>query len=59
MKLVHSNSSTKVFWYLNRTFIGSTLNIHEIEVFPKIGEHQLKAIDKLGNEVIIKIEIKD
>ncbi|WP_299524221.1 penicillin-binding protein 1C [uncultured Lutibacter sp.] len=59
MKLVHSNSSKKVFWYLNRTYIGSTLNIHEIEVFPKIGEHQLKAIDELGNEVSIKIEIKD
>ncbi len=59
LKLIHSNSGAKVFWYLNRTFIGITQNIHEIEVNPAVGMYKITAIDELGNEKSREIEIKD
>lgn len=59
LKLVHSNSNVKVFWYLNNTFIGTTSNIHEIETLPKKGTYKITAIDELGNEIYREIEIKD
>ena len=59
LKLIHSEPDAKVFWYLNRTFIGITQNIHEIEVFPSQGEHIITVIDELGNEISRVVEIKD
>ena len=59
LKLVHSNPSLKVFWYLDRLFIGSTQNIHEFEVLPTKGKHLITAIDELGNEINREIEILD
>jgi len=57
LKLVHSNASAKVYWYLNRKFVGISENIHEMEVFPKIGKHIITAIDEVGNEISREIEI--
>ena len=59
LELIHSEPDAKVFWYLNRTFIGITQNIHEIEVFPSQGEHIITVIDELGNEISRVVEIKD
>ncbi len=59
LKLVHSNYEAKVFWYLNKQFIGITQNIHEIEIQPKEGTHLITVIDELGNEINRKIKIKD
>jgi len=58
LKLAHSDLGTKVFWYINRTFIGITQTIHEMEIQPKIGRHLITVIDELGNEISCKIEIK-
>lgn len=59
LKLVHSNYNIKVFWYLNKQFIGITQNIHEIEIQPKTGEYLITAIDEQGNEINREIKIKD
>lgn len=59
LKLVHSNSNIKVFWYIDRAFIGLTQNIHELEVLPKTGKHLITAIDELGNEISREIKILD
>ncbi|MDV7186518.1 penicillin-binding protein 1C [Lutibacter sp. TH_r2] len=58
-KLVHSNSEVKVFWYLNKQYIGVTQSIHEIEVLPKKGKFILTAIDEFGRELNSLFEIKD
>ncbi|SNR41182.1 penicillin-binding protein 1C [Lutibacter agarilyticus] len=57
-KLVHSNPSALVFWYLDSEFIATTQNIHELEMKPKKGAYMLTAIDEQGNEIQKKIEIK-
>ena len=59
LKLVHSNPSALVFWYLNNTFIATTQHIHEIEIKPKNGAYKLTAIDELGNEIHRNIQIEN
>ncbi len=58
LKLVHSNPSALVFWYLDSEFIATTQNIHELEIKPKKGAYMLTAIDEQGNEIQKEIEIK-
>jgi len=58
-KLVHSNPSLKVFWYLDRSFIGNTYNIHEFQVLPTNGKYLITAIDKLIKEINRDVEILD
>jgi len=59
LKLIHSDSNTKVFWYLNRTFIGVTQDIHEMDINPTKGVYKIVVIDERGNEISRELEIKD
>ena len=59
LKLIHSDSDTKVFWYLNRTFIGVTQDIHEMDINPTKGVYKIVVIDERGNEISRELEIKD
>ena len=57
-KLAHGTPDTKVFWYLNKTFIGTTQNIHEMAIHPKkTGKHIITVVDEFGSEAkrVIKI----
>ncbi len=59
-KLVHATPETKVFWYLNTTYIGTTKNIHEMAIHPKTkGKHSITAVDEFGNEAKRIIKITD
>ncbi len=59
LKLVHTNYDAKVFWYLNETYLGTTENLHEIEIKPKAGKYIITALDEFGNEMQRKIEVKE
>ena len=59
LKLAHSISSAKVFWYLNSTYVGKTKTIHEMSIEAKPGKHILTVVDEFGNEIKRKIEIVD
>lgn len=58
LKLVHTKPETKVFWYMDDTFISQTENFHEIGVLPALGVHKITAVDALGNETAITITIE-
>ena len=58
-KLAHTISNSKVFWYLDTNFIGTTQTFHEMAITPKKGEHIITVIDELGNELKRFIEITD
>ena len=50
-RLAHNIAETKVFWYLDKTFIGTTKNIHEMAINPKkLGRHIITVVDEFGNE---------
>ncbi|HLT33029.1 MAG TPA: hypothetical protein VKZ98_04505, partial [Aquaticitalea sp.] len=59
LKIAHSSPISLVYWYLNDTFLGSTKDIHEFAMQPKIGKHLLTVVDEFGNEAKRWIEISD
>lgn len=50
-----ANRSGKVFWYLDDTYLGTTDNFHEMNVFAKEGNHTLRIINEKGDERAITI----
>ncbi|AZJ31518.1 penicillin-binding protein 1C [Tenacibaculum mesophilum] len=59
LKLTHANAEAKVYWYLNKQFIGITEQYHEQAVMPKKGVHTITVIDDFGNELKRIIELKN
>ena len=57
LKIAHSKPESRLFWYVDNTFIGSTKDIHEMAILPKQGEHILTVVDAFGNEVKREFEI--
>jgi penicillin-binding protein 1C len=49
---VHSNPDATIYWHIDNRFIASTKFIHQIEVLPAPGKHQLILIDENGEELI-------
>ena len=50
-----ANRSGKVFWYLDDTYLGTTDNFHEMNVFAKEGNHTLRIINEKGDEKAITV----
>ena len=50
-KAVHDNNNSILHWHIDRTYIGTTKEIHAIEVSPMKGEHVLTVVDEKGNRV--------
>lgn len=51
LKIAHSKPETTIYWYLDKTFIGTTKDIHEKAITPTEGFHKLVAVDAFGNEI--------
>lgn len=58
LKLAHTKPETQVYWYLDEMFIDQTSNYHELGIVPSIGKHKITAVDAMGNEAIISIQIE-
>ncbi|MFK5973670.1 MAG: penicillin-binding protein 1C [Flavobacteriaceae bacterium] len=58
LQVAHSKPGTKVYWYLDETFVQQTKDFHEIGLLPASGRHKITVIDALGNEVNISITIE-
>lgn len=50
LKLTHSNSNSKVYWYIDNQYIKQTKEYHELAIQPKKGRHTIIVIDDFGNE---------
>ena len=59
-RLAHNIPESKVYWYLNTSFIGTTTNLHEMAIHPKkSGKHTITVLDEFGNEIKKVIEITE
>ena len=56
-KIAHRNPDAKVYWYLDKTFVGETESFHELALAPQEGSYVLTIVDEEGNEVKKSIEI--
>ncbi|QIE60006.1 penicillin-binding protein 1C [Rasiella rasia] len=58
-KIAHRNTETKIYWYLDGSFIAATETFHEIALQPLQGEYTLTAVDQDGNEINQKVIIEN
>ena len=59
LKVAHSNKDAVLYWYANKTFLGTTKEIHDFAVSPEIGEYKLTVMDNFGNEIHQSVIIKE
>ena len=50
-KLAHRNPDTRVFWHLDKIYLGSTQTFHHFELRPSAGNHVLTLVDSDGNQL--------
>ena len=58
IKVAHSNSDAKLFWYLDDKYIGDTKTFHEKPIFATSGVHVITVVDEFGNEIRRKIQFE-
>lgn len=57
VKIAHSKPESMIFWYLDKEFIGTTKDIHDMAIIPTEGTHLITVVDAYGNEAKRKVEI--
>lgn len=50
-EIAHSKPESKLFWYLDGKFIGTTQSIHKMPLLPEPGKHKIVISDELGNRI--------
>jgi penicillin-binding protein 1C len=58
VKVAHSNKNASLFWYLDATYLGTTNELHQMAIVPKVGLHTISVTDNFGMEIRQQIEIK-
>ncbi len=56
-ELAHRSPRNKVFWHLDREYIGETKDFHKKEYKPTRGEHRLTVVDETGASVTVKFTV--
>lgn len=54
---IHEDQQATLYWHIDRAYIGSTQNFHELEVSPSKGKHLLVIVDEEGNRLEQTFEI--
>jgi penicillin-binding protein 1C len=50
-EVAHRNPSKKIFWHLDKKFIGTTRFIHQLDMFAGRGDHIITVVDEDGNSI--------
>ena len=53
----HKNSNEKLYWHIDKNFIGTTQHFHQMALDPLPGKHLLTVVDESGNTVSRRFEI--
>ncbi len=53
----HRSSTAKLYWHLDKTFVASTTQIHQIAINPPPGKHVINVVDESGESVTRNFEI--
>lgn len=57
-QLAHQQSESKVHWYLDETYMGSSSDFHEMILDINPGDYVLTAVDDVGNRIQQKVAVK-
>ena len=53
----HRDATTRLFWHLDHTYVGTTQELHSIELNPLPGPHLITVVDEMGNTVEQAFEV--
>ena len=56
-ELAHQYPGSTVYWYLDQQYLGKTQQIHQMEMSPDLGKHELLVVDEEGNQQLLKFEV--
>jgi penicillin-binding protein 1C len=56
-KVAHRNPAAIVYWHLDDSFTGSTVQIHQMALAPSPGVHRLTLVDQNGETMAIRFEV--
>ncbi len=56
-RAAHSNPHAELFWHLDNNYVGSTTDIHQVQLTPSPGLHTLTIIDNNGTRKSITIHL--
>lgn len=57
-KAVHANPNAELFWHLDNNYVGSTKDIHQVQISPSEGFHKLTVYDNVGSGKSVEFIIK-
>lgn len=57
-EIAHRNPGTRVFWHLDKHYLGETREFHKKAATPNQGEHKLTVVDEEGNSLSVKFTVK-
>lgn len=52
------NSSAELFWHMDGSYIGTTSDVHKMQIKPSLGYHTITVVDDLGAQKTISIIVK-
>jgi len=55
--LAHRSNNVTVYWYLDNRFLGTTKNVHQLELRPDEGWHNITVTDNLGNSLTKQFKV--
>ena len=56
-ELAHQYAASQVYWYLDQQYLGKTQQIHQMEMSPGLGKHELLVVDEAGNQQLLRFEV--
>ncbi len=59
MNATHIKKDGHLFWYLDKTYLGETVNYHQIQALPEKGKHELFIADENGKSLQVTFEVVD
>ncbi len=54
---VHRRGDAELFWYVDKQFIATTTDVHQLDFQPKAGQHKLTVTDENGFEIIRSFKV--
>ena len=57
LEATHRRSNATIYWHLDQAYIGSTQDIHQLQIQPKPGIHIVSLVDDQGNNLSCSFEV--
>jgi penicillin-binding protein 1C len=48
----HKDGNAKIYWHIDETYVGTTVNFHQLAISPTPGKHTLTIVDNKGNRLV-------